>query len=39
MGPTSVVATYVQWALAVGMALGIPARKPSVEAVFGDFNY
>jgi hypothetical protein len=38
MGPKSIVATYVKFAIGLGMKLGIPARKLSVEVVLGDFN-
>ena len=37
LGPTSVPAKYVQWAIGYGRSLGIPARKLSAEAVVGDF--
>jgi hypothetical protein len=37
LGPTSIPATYVQWAIGYAMSLGIPAQKLSAEAVVGDF--
>jgi hypothetical protein len=37
LGPTSVPAHYVEWAIGYGRSLGIPARKLSAEAVVGDF--
>lgn len=37
LGPTSIPATYVQWAIGYAMSLGIPAQKLSAEAIVGDF--
>jgi len=39
LGPGSVPATYVQWAIGFAMSpgMGIPTRKLSAEAVIGDF--
>ena len=37
LGPGSVPATYVQWAVGYGRSLGVPARKLSAEAVIGDY--
>jgi hypothetical protein len=37
LGPGSVPAVYVQWAIGFAMDLGIPARKLSAEAVIGDY--
>jgi hypothetical protein len=37
LGPRSVPAVYVQWAIGFAMSQGIPARKLSAEAVVGDF--
>src|SRR4029077_13255661 len=37
LGPGSVPATYVQWAIGYAKSLGIPPRKLSSEAIVGDF--
>jgi hypothetical protein len=37
LGPGSVPANYVQWAIGFAMSQGIPARKLSTEAIVGDF--
>jgi hypothetical protein len=37
LGPDSVPAKYIQWAIGVAMSQGLPARKLSVEAIVGDF--
>ncbi len=37
LGPTSVPAQYVKWAIQYGISLGVPARKLSAEAIVGDF--
>lgn len=37
LGPGSVPALYVQWAIGYAISQGIPARKLSAEAVVGDF--
>lgn len=37
LGPTSVPAQYVKFAIHLGLSLGIPARKLSAEAIIGDF--
>jgi len=36
-GPTSVVGTYVQWAINFGMSQGLPAPKLSAEAIVGSY--
>src|SRR3989441_11105018 len=37
LGPTSVPAQYVQWAIGYARSLSVPARKLSAEAIVGDF--
>ena len=37
-GPTMPEATYVKWAIALGLSLGVPARKLSAECIVGDYN-
>jgi hypothetical protein len=37
LGPRSVPATYVQWAIGFAMSLGAPASKLSAEAVVGSY--
>ena len=37
LGPRSVPAVYIKWAIGYAMSLGMPARKLSAEAVVGDF--
>ncbi len=37
LGPTSVPAQYVKWAIGYGAALGVPLGKLSAEAIVGDF--
>ena len=37
LGPGSIPAKYVQWAIGFAMSQGIPARKLSAEAIVGDF--
>jgi hypothetical protein len=37
LGPESVPATYVQWAIGFAMSQGLPARKLSAEAIVGSF--
>jgi hypothetical protein len=37
LGSTSAPAQYVNWAIAYGQSLGVPARKLSAQAVIGDF--
>lgn len=37
LGPGSIPAKYVQWAIGFAMSQGIPARKLSAEATVGDF--
>ena len=37
LGPNSVGAKYVQWAIGYARSLGIPVRKLSAEAIVGDF--
>jgi len=37
LGPGSVPATYVQWAIGLAMSQGIPPQKLSAEAIVGDF--
>ncbi len=39
MGPTSVPAQYVRWAIGYGLSLGIPAHKLSAEAIIGFFRF
>ena len=38
LGPGSIPANYVQWAIGFAMSQGIPARKLSAEAIVGGFN-
>jgi hypothetical protein len=37
LGPGSVPALYVQWAVGYGRSLGVPARRLSAEAIVGDY--
>lgn len=37
MGPSSVPANYVKWAIQYGMTLGLPANKLSAECVVGSY--
>ena len=37
LGPTSVPAQYVKWAISYAMSLGLPARQLSAEAIVGSF--
>ena len=37
MGPKSVWALYVKWAIGYGLSCGVPARKLSAEAIVGDY--
>lgn len=37
LGPGSVPANYVQWAVGYGRSLGLPTRMVSAEAVVGDY--
>ncbi len=37
LGPTSVPAQYVQWAVGYARSLGVPTRKLSAEAIVGDY--
>lgn len=36
-GPTSIVGTYVQWAIRFAVSQGLPTRKLSAEAVVGSY--
>jgi len=38
LGPTSVGARYVRWAIGFGRSLGYPARQLSAEAIVGDYK-
>jgi hypothetical protein len=37
LGPDSIPARYVQWAIGYAMSLGLPARKLSAQAIVGSF--
>jgi hypothetical protein len=39
LGPTSIPAQYVKWAIGFARSLGIPTRKLSAEAIIGVFNF
>jgi hypothetical protein len=38
LGPSSVPANYVKWAIQYGMTLGLPANKLSAECIVGTYN-